>query len=449
MAMWRKAVISTGGAAVVALLAALGLAVLGDWAPVWAQQSGASSATESLGWLRELVHERGVWIGLPAVFLGGLALNLTPCVYPMIPVTLAFFSSQARGATTRSVLLAGCYVLGLSLMYALLGLVAAKTGALFGSWLQQPAVLLGGAAVIVLLSLSLFGWYDLRLPSVVTRRLGQASAGLWGAVAMGAAVGVIAAPCVGPFVLGLLVLVGQLADPVQGWLLFFMLGLGMGSPYLVLGMAAHRAVRLPKAGSWLVWTKKALGAVLLGVALFLVNPLLAPGVARWVAAGVLAAAGLYLGWLEPSARAGRWWPRARWLIGAACLLGAAAVVWPTSSAARVAWTPYSEAALEQAQRAQRPILIDVYADWCLPCVEMEHVTFRRPEVAQALEGVATLRLDATRGISPDGERLLERYRVFGAPTTLFFDRSGQERSDLRLLGFAGPEEFLARLRRIL
>jgi thiol:disulfide interchange protein DsbD len=403
-----------------------------------------------MDWLSDLIRHHGVWWALPAVFLGGLALNLTPCVYPMIPVTLAFFSSQASGALGRAALLACCYVLGLSLTYALLGMLAAQTGVLFGSWLQQPIVLAGIAAVIAALSLSMFGLYDLRVPQALSRRLGQASAGLWGAFVMGAVVGFVAAPCIGPFVLGLLLLVSQLANAVLGFLLFFVLGLGMGLPYLVLGVAANRVGRLPKAGAWLVFSKKVLGVILLGLALYFVRPLLPPRVLRFALTGLLLGAGLYLGWLDRTTGRGRWFAWTRRLVGSSLVVAAVAVaVWPSPPAVPgVAWAPYSEAVMEQAQRDQRPILIDVYADWCLPCVEMDHVTFRHPDVVHALASVSTLRLDATRGVSPEGEGLLKRYRVYGAPTLLLFDRSGREREDLRVLGFVTPDEFLERLSKI-
>ena len=352
----------------------------------------------------DLISHHGLGLGLVAAFLGGLALNLTPCVYPMIPVTLAFFSGQAAGSWRRTALLAACYVVGLSVSYAILGVLAARTGALLGSWLQQPAVLVGIAVVIVALSLSMFGLYDLRPPRVLTDRLGLASAGAGGAFVMGMVVGLLAAPCIGPFVLSLLLLVSQLANPVIGFLLFFVLGLGMGLPYLVLGMTANRLGRLPKAGAWLVWSKRVLGVVLLGVALHFVWPLL------------------------PSHA---WRPT------------------PQAASSMVAWEPYSQAAFARAGRAHRPILIDVYADWCIPCVEMDHVTFHHPDVVQALAGVTTLRVDATRGVSDEAGELLERYHVYGAPTVLFFDRNGQEQEALRLSGFATPKEFLERLKRIL
>ena len=211
-------------------------------------------------WLEETLRQRGPLLGLLAVFLGGLALNLTPCVYPLIPVTLAFFSGQAAGRTNRVLRLALTYVLGLSISYALLGVIAARTGALLGSWLQKPVVLLAVAAVIVSLSLSMFGLYELRPPQILTRRFGHASAGFGGAFVMGLVVGLIAAPCVGPFLLGLLLFVSQLANPAMGFLIFLALGFGMGLPYVILALMVNRVNQLPKAGACSSGVKKRWGS---------------------------------------------------------------------------------------------------------------------------------------------------------------------------------------------
>jgi len=418
------------------------------WAASSAWAQGSSPQEGALGWLYETISHRGLWLGLVAVFFGGMALNLTPCIYPLIPVTLAFFSQQASGSVKRTALLAGCYIVGIATSYAVLGSIAAQTGALLGSWLQHPAVLIAVALVIVGLSLSMFGVYDLRLPQRLAGRFGQGSSGWWGAVVMGLVVGIVAAPCIGPFVLGLFLFVSQLADPFKGFLIFFTLGLGMGLPYLVLALGMRRIGRLPKAGTWLVWSKKVLGVVLLGLALYLIRPLL-PNVALRVATVLgLLGAGAYLGWLERSVRGApnrglRW---SRWAVGGALIAAAALAAWPRPPAtASIAWQPYRRAALEQALAAHRPIVIDLYADWCLPCVEMDHVTFRHPDVVHALQSVTTLRLDATREISDEGEELIERYDVYGVPTVLLFDRAGRERTELRLLGFVDPKEFLRRV----
>ncbi len=265
---------------------------------------------------------------------------------------------------------------------------------------------------------------------------------------MGLLVGVVAAPCVGPFILSLLLLVGQLANPAAGFGLFFMLGLGMGLPYLVLGAAATRLTRLPKAGAWLVWSKQALGFVLLGVALYFARPLLMPPVFAALGVGLLIGAGAYLGWIA-RAHGGRVFTAVRRTVGAACLLLVMALLWPQPpTRPRVAWIPYSVEAFQQAVQSQRPILIDVYADWCLPCVEMDHTTFRNPDVVEALKSAATLRVDATREIAPEASELFKRHRVYGAPTILVFDRRGMERRELRVLGYLNAEELLKLMRRL-
>ncbi len=400
-------------------------------------------------WISAFVSQHGLGVGLIAVFIGGLLLNLTPCVYPMLPITFAFFTGQARGAVKRAVGLAACYVLGIALSYAILGAVAASTGALLGSWLQQPLVLISAALVITALALSMFGLYDLRPPQALTRHLGKAPSGLWGAWLMGMMVGVIAAPCIGPFVLGLFVLSSQLGNPAMGFLLFFVLGLGMGFPYLLLGVGAARVGQLPKAGEWLVWSKKGLGLVLLGLTLYFLRPLLPPQILRLAVTGLLLGGGVYLGWITRSKSHGPAFRAVRMIVGGTLVLSAVVVAWPRpQTGASVAWAPFNLQAMEQAQRDGRPMVIDVYADWCLPCVEMDHVTFRHPDVVSALAAVATLRLDVTREVPPDGQVLVERYRIFGAPTVMLFDRTGHEREELRLLGFASPDEFLDLLARI-
>ncbi len=400
-------------------------------------------------WIADIITQQGFGVGLIAVFFAGLALNLTPCVYPMIPVTLAFFSAQAEGKTRYTVQLALCYVLGISLSYAGLGFLASRTGALLGSWLQQPAVLIGIACVIVALSFSLFGFYELRPPRFLTNRLGAAGAGAPGALIMGLVVGVVAAPCVGPVLLSLFLLASRIDRPEVGFLLFFVLGLGMGLPYLVLALLTTRVSRLPKAGVWLVWSKKVLGCVLLGMAVYFVRPLIPDGALRPISALLAIAAGLYLGWLERSRAPGHAFTAVRFLLGSALVVAGGVALVPSKPAAQsLQWMPYTERAFTAALDSGRPIVIDLYADWCIPCVELDHTTFRHPDVIRALAPIATLRVDATRELSQDAQALADAHELVGVPTVLFFDRAGNERADLRLTGFEPPEKFLKRLERL-
>lgn len=403
----------------------------------------------STEWLADVVSRQGLGLGLFAVFAGGLLLNLTPCVYPMIPVTLAFFNRQSEGSIRRTLGLAILYAAGLSLSYAILGLFASRTGALFGSWLQSPVVILAMASVIVGLSLSMFGLYELRPPQWVMQRLGQASTGAWGAFLMGLSVGLVAAPCVGPFLVSLMLIVGKMSNPAAGFLLFFTLGFGMGLPSILLAVAAQRASRLPKAGQWLIWVKKGLGVVLLGVAAWLIKPLILPAAFRWLVVLLLLGSGVYLGWLERSQSRGKKLLWVRRVVGIALLAAALACFLPQGpSIPSVSWQPYTPAALQRAAAARKPTLIDVYADWCLPCVELDRVTFRHPEVVAALQSWSALHIDVTHSATADAEALFQKHDIYGVPTVLLIDAAGVERADLRVTGFVSPAELLQRLKQL-
>jgi thiol:disulfide interchange protein DsbD len=404
--------------------------------------------------IEQLLRSDSLWAPFVAAFVAGLALNLTPCVYPMIPVTVAFFGGQAGGRLAHRLWLAAAYVVGISLTFAALGSLAARTGMLLGSWLQQPLVLIGVAALMIALALSMFGLYELQPPAWILQRLGQASSGAAGALLMGMSVGLVAAPCVGPFMIGMLVFVSQLARPWMGFALFFIMGLGMGLPYVLLGLAAQRTSRLPKAGPWMVWIKHALGVMLLGLALYFLRPLIPHQPFRWLSVLGLAAAGAYLGWMFSApgvALLGRGrFATVRRLTGVALIALAVALVPRPSSTAgpSVAWQPYSAEALRAAAAARRPALVDVYADWCIPCVELDHVTFRHPGVVERLKAFATLRIDATGDVPAESQALLDRYGIIGVPTVLILDADGREREDLRVTGFVPPDRFLQRLDRL-
>ena len=224
----------------------------------------------------------------------------------------------------------------------------------------------------------------------------------------------------------------------------------MGLPYMVLGIAANQISRLPKAGAWLLWSKHVLGVVLLGLALYFIKPILPPTMTRVLIVVLLGCAGGWLGWLSRVEKERSWFRVGRRIVGSLTIAAAVMFAWPKPAAGPlVAWAPYSEEALEQAQRDGKAILIDVYADWCLPCVEMDHTTFRDARIAQLLSSsIVPLRVDVTRDVAPEAETLLQRYDIFGAPTVLLFDRAGNERQELRVSGFIGSNELLDRLRRL-
>lgn len=374
-------------------------------------------------------------------FLGGLALNLTPCVYPLIPVTVSFFAGQSRHRLGYTAWLSGCYVLGLAITYSVLGLAASLTGGLFGAVLQRPIVLVSVALILVALGLSMCGLFELRVPSAISSRFGSGRMGLIGALIMGLTVGIVAAPCIGPFVVGMLLYVSQLGSPVIGFWLFFTLAVGLGTPYLVLGVFASRLNRLPKAGAWLVWVKQVLGCVLFGVALYLVFPLIPEAVGRWAILALLVGCGVYLGWLS-RADLHSGWRWARRAVGLLLILSAVGA-WPAGPgpSSPIAWVPYTEAALQQTEG--KPMLADVYADWCIPCREMELTTFRDPRVVEQAADFLMVKVDVTHPDHPDVAEFIERYDVVGVPTLVVFDAQGRVRADLSRAGYVSAKELLA------
>jgi thiol:disulfide interchange protein DsbD len=371
----------------------------------------------------------------------GLALNLTPCVYPMISVTIAFFGGRTADNGSRAVLHALLYVLGICLTFSSLGAAAALTGSLFGAALQNPFVLGGIALLMVALALSNFGFYQFRMPNRLMQWAGQSGDGALGAFFMGATMGVVGAPCIGPIVAALLLYVGAQQSAPLGVALFFTLGLGLGLPYIGLALVAGRLRRLPRGGAWLGWMEWLFGFVLLCLALYFATPLLSATIVRILWAVLLATAGVVLGFFGAGGSAG-----VRALRGAA---GAAVVVFGLSgllvaeTESPIVWTPYSETALTQATSAGRPVLIDFQAAWCMPCREMERTTFQDPEVVRATRGFTNLLADMTAQ-DDAAEALMERYTVPGVPTYVLLGPDGKERK--RFVGFVPVDQMLEGLR---
>lgn len=415
-------------------------AAAGSAAPRGASAPLDGQSSRLLGWLRAA----SLPAALAMTLLLGLTLNLTPCVYPLISVTLGYFGSQAD-ERTRPAPLAAAYVAGITLTFAALGVTAALAGGLFGAPLQHPAVPIVLAAVLVALALSSFGLYEIRAPHSWTGRFGASSAGIGGAFLMGLTMGIIAAPCIGPVVLGLLVYVGAEHDVTRGFLLFLALGLGMGLPYLALASAAGSIARLPRAGEWLRWINRFFGVLLLAMALYLLSPLLGEATLRVVVPVFVAAAGVYLGFLEPSARGLRAFTLARRALGTGAVVAALWLAIPSQGASRgIRWQPLSLPALERAAASGRPAVVEFGADWCLPCREMERSTFVHPEVTRAAARFAMLHADVTRS-SAENDALLDRFGVVGVPTIIVYDAQGREVD--RAVGFVPPERFLAMLSR--
>ena len=391
--------------------------------------------------IASLVERYG--LGLTFLFVGlvGLGLNLTPCVYPMISVTIAFFGGRGSERRARTVSHALLYVLGICISFSVLGVVAAVTGSLFGAALQQPAVLGGISVLMVGLALSNFGLYQFRMPDALTQMASRASEGALGAVFMGLTMGIVGAPCIGPIVAALLLYVGAQQSPLLGFGLFFALGLGMGLPYVALALAAGRLRRLPRGGMWLGWMEWLFGFLLLGLALYFATPLLPEAVVRVAWALLVGVGGIVLGIVYPvGAPAVRWGLRLTGLLVAAWSASALVVAEPASP---IDWAPFSEERLAAARADGRPVFIDFEADWCLPCRKMDRTTFRDGRVASVAESFVMLKADVTEQ-DERADALMKRFQVPGVPTYLLLGPDGQEQR--RFVGYVGAEAMATAMR---
>jgi thiol:disulfide interchange protein DsbD len=376
------------------------------------------------------------------VFLAGLALNLTPCVYPLIPITVGFFAQQAKQRSGGTFGLAVVYVMGMSITYSVLGVTAALTGRLFGTALQHPIVIGVIVAVLLLLAASMFGLWELKVPAWAMNASGGRS-GFLGALLMGLIVGVVAAPCIGPFVLGLLTFVGQRGDPLLGFLLFFTLAMGLGLPYLVLGTFTGAINRLPASGAWMIGVRKVFGVLLVALAVHFARSLIPGDIGAWMMAVVLISGGLYLLVVDRTSHEQPAVDRFMRLVSLALVVGGVLQLPMMEKMAEdhLEWLAYDAGQLNAAVKSGQPVIVDFYADWCAPCRELDEKTFSDPEVAKVLAGFARFKVDQTRS-TPEGDEAASTYEVMGMPTVIVF-KDGREQ--FRLTGFEPPEEFLKRL----
>ncbi len=375
-----------------------------------------------------------LWLILLTTFLGGLALNLTPCVYPLIPITVAYFGGQAR----NRVQLAGhggAYLAGITVTYTTLGTFAALSGRLMGQALQHPLTLLIVAGVLLLLAASMFGFYEFRLPGWLNRLGGAGTGrkGLIGSLVMGLTLGLVAAPCIGPFTLGVLTFVAQKGDPFIGAAVFLALSLGLGLPLAVLGFfSSTLAGVLPSSGAWMEWIRRLLGAVLVFMAVYLLRPLVGQAVWPWALGGAS-----FLGALL-ALLSGRGVGLAIRLIVAAAF--AAVAVYQVGAAVRtdsVRWPAYTSAALERAADQGLPAVLDFTADWCPPCRELAQ-SLAYPGVRGLTKRAVVLSVDLSDWDSPEEVDLRRRFKIRGVPTLVFIGPDGRERTELRLVGAAPP-----------
>jgi thioredoxin:protein disulfide reductase len=458
------------------------------------QDGGAKAATKGAPLAEDSLIAalfQGSWWFLILSFFGfGLLLSLTPCVLPMIPILSGIIAGGATPPTRlQGFALSVAYVLGMAITYALAGVAAGLSGAMLSAALQNVWVLSAFAMLFVVLALSMFGFYELQMPAALQSRVSAAAdrvnsrlpaslsgpsgrfpgARYGGVFAMGALSALIVGPCVAAPLAGALLYISQSRDVVLGGTALFAMALGMGVPLLVVGASA--GTLLPKAGHWMHMVNRFFGVLLLALAIYIVSPVI-PMAAQMLAwAVLLIVSAVFLRALDPLPpqspgvqRLAKGAGVIALLVGAAYLAGALSgakdVLRPLSGLTaspskpgvetasrevlfkRVATAAELDATIQAAKGEGKPLLLDFYADWCVSCKEMERFTFTDVQVKQRLKDMVKVQADVTAGTA-EHQALLKRFRLFGPPGIIFFDKKGNEINGLRVIGFQNAEKFAA------
>lgn len=383
--------------------------------------------------------------GILFVFGLGLLLNLTPCVYPMIPITVGYFGNRKATSWQSSLFDALLYVLGMALIYTLLGAMAGLTGRMLGRALQSPLIQGSLALVMVFMAASMFGFFDLSFSKSMETRLRRFADGL-GTFGMGMTLGVAAAPCLAPATVGLLGYVGNEGSLILGSSLFFTLSLGLGLPYLFLAVFSGFLHRLPDSGRWFQWIEKLLGHLLLGVALYFAWPLLSEDVMGGLVILWLTVATISLSLTVIPSNKLLFVGRTVALIA----LGALGIYWVTFNMiwlhANLDWTKGTKFVRKDSHDG--PAVVYTGADWCVPCQELKVTTFQSERVLRASRGIQLVKIDLTDPPPKPVSDWLREHEIVGVPTMVFLRSDGQEIRELRSQGYISARKFSNRLRQL-
>lgn len=426
------------------------------------------------------------WLILTGFFGIGLLLAFTPCVFPMFPILSGIIANRGKHVTKRhGFILALTYVLGMAITYAIAGIAAGLSGSMLSAALQNAWVLGTFALIFVLLSFSMFGFYELQLPGSLQTKLseeaGQLKGGqLTGVFGMGALSALIVGPCVAAPLAGALLYISQTGDVVLGGSALFMMALGMGVPLLLLGASA--GALLPRAGAWMESIKRFFGVLLLGVAIWLISPVINEVVHMLLWAALLIISAIYLHAIDPLPERASGLQKFLKGVGVIALLLGVALLIGVLSGSRDMLQPLSKLGVTTAsttsidmngaatgsyqnlpfqrvttvaelddyirQSQDKYIMVKFYADWCVSCKEMERFTLSDTQVQSRLQDVVLLQIDVTDG-TPDDAALLKRFKLFGPPGILFIDRQGNDVPDIKIIGFLNKKDFLTVLNAVL
>lgn len=416
----------------------------------------SSSSGEDEGTLARALSGGQVWFAFLLVFVGGILTSLTPCVYPLIPITVSIFGANESAGFLKSLLLSVVYVLGIVVTYSILGVAVASTGAVFGQIMANPWVVGFISLILVALGMSMLGVFEIRVPYALQNRLNTVGgAGYAGALAMGTVAGVIAAPCTGPALAVVLTYIATTGSLFLGFWLMFTYALGMGLLFIGIGTFSGLLSALPRSGGWMYVLENIFGIAIITLALYFLKDVVEPFQAFlqnspqfFAIAGGLIIVGLWLSKLSERFKG----ISRRMQLRKACgvlitVLGAYMVVGGLQQPAgpELEWVDTETAGLEIAKREDKLVMLDFYASWCAACNELEHKTYADPGVAAKLENYVNVKLDFTRS-SETTKALTEKYQIPGLPVVIFMEADGTILK--RLTGFVGPEEMLTILEEI-
>ena len=412
----------------------------------------------------DAARSKGILPLLALVFGAGFLVSLTPCVLPMVPITIGIIGARSAGSRLQAIALSATYVAGLAIVYSALGIAAGFTGMMFGAWMQSVWVVGAISFFFVIMGAAMFGFFDIGLPSALQTRLSQigGGGGFGGAFVIGMVGALVAGPCSGPVLLSIIALIGQKGEVALGALLMVVFSIGMGLIFLAAGAFSTTLLR---PGAWMDTVKKSFGIVMWVGAIYFLAPHLSAVTTALVTSAMLIVTATFA-WPADEGE-GFWIARTRklysvvgGLVGAYLLvgvlltkgfilpplqLGAPAAQGPATAGTHIAWSTDEAKAIALAQAQNRPLLIDFTADWCAACKELEHYTYTNPDVIAASANMIPVMVDATDGSDPQVKALLEKYQVRGLPTVKFLKPDGQPLEHLTVTGFLAAEEFLPRM----
>ena len=457
-------------------LASAGGVAVATAAPASADAPVEPASESDTSRIERVLKGGSFWPVILTFFGLGLLLALTPCVFPMIPILSGIIAGQKKDLTkTSGFLLSLAYVLGMAITYALAGVAAALSGTLLSNALQNPWALGIGAGIFVLLALSMFGFFEIQLPSFIQSKFSDASnkmkgGNFIGVFIMGALSAVILGPCVAPPLAAALAFIAQTGNTVLGGVALFVLALGMGVPLLLVGLSA--GALLPKAGGWMNAVKYFFGVMMLAIAIYLISPVVPGWIGMLLWAMLLIASAIYLHALDPLPAHATGWSRLWKGLGVVLLIGGLAILLGMLAGSRNLLQPLDvfkggagaggvamaaeqkglafekvkdvaelDARLAAAKADGRAVMLDFYADWCVSCKEMETFTFSDARVQARLADVVLLKADVTANTEAD-KALLKRFKLFGPPGLIFWTRAGAQ-SDYKVIGFEKADKFLA------